>query len=763
MARKKNKKKNKKNKKQQKIEQQEIDFELEEDVRKLNPETKKSVLGVIFITLALVSLFAYFGAAGIAGTYIKEALISFLGIGFFIVPITFLMVAAALFKSLKTNFYLSMILGGVLFFFSFLGLIDVLSRSLSSSEDFAAGWVGFIVAYPFFNFFGFWVSVITFVASILISFALVFNVPIKLALKERREEAEEDEELEEDEEYEEEDLEEEDEEDEEEETGFISKAISNSKNSFEKLTKRSSEPKQEELDIKNSDTDSPKKASQSKTVSDFIVETHQRSYKLPPLSLLDKEKNKPSSGDVKSYSNLIKKTLKNFGINVEMGEINVGPTVTQYTLKPAQGIKLARIIALQNDLSLALAAHPLRIEAPIPGRSLVGIEIPNKVIAVVKLRELLDTPAFIESSPLTVSLGKDVSGNAQYADIEKMPHLLIAGATGSGKSVCVHSILNSLLFKNFPQMLKLLLVDPKRVELSAYNGIPHLLAPVITERKKAIAALNWAVKEMERRYQFLSEHDVRNIGSYNSKIAGKENENIMPYVVIVIDELADLMSESPREVEAAIVRLAQMSRAVGLHLIFSTQRPSVDVITGLIKANTPCRIALQVTSLVDSRTILDMSGAEKLLGNGDMLYLPQDASKPRRIQNAFISEKEVKKVTDYLKNEAILESNQDNDEMDSGSLNEALNRKKSTIDMDIDLDSFTSSDDKDDKLFEEAKNTVIEYQKASTSFLQRRLRVGYSRAARLIDALEDVGVVGPADGSKGREVYISKEEYENEE
>ncbi|MBI3671183.1 DNA translocase FtsK, partial [Candidatus Azambacteria bacterium] len=461
----------------------------------------------------------------------------------------------------------------------------------------------------------------------------------------------------------------------------------------------------------------------SKAVSDFIVETHQRSYKLPPLDLLDKESGKPSSGDVKSYAETIKRTLKNFGIEVEMSEVNVGPTVTQYTLKPAQGIKLAKIVALQNDLSLALAAHPLRIEAPIPGRSLVGIEIPNKVIAVVKLRELIDTPTFIEASPLTISLGKDVSGNARYADIEKMPHLLIAGATGSGKSVCVHTILNSLLYKNFPQMLKLLMVDPKRVELSAYNGIPHLLAPVINERRKAIAALNWAVKEMERRYEFLASHNVRNIGSYNSKVAGKADEKIMPYIVIVIDELADLMSESPREVEAAIVRLAQMSRAVGLHLIISTQRPSVDVITGLIKANIPCRIALQVTSLVDSRTILDMSGAEKLLGSGDMLYLPSDASKPRRIQNA------------------------------------ALERKQSTIDMDIDLDSYSSAGS-DDELFEEAKKIVVESRKASTSYLQRRLRIGYSRAARLIDMLEEDGVIGPADGAKQREIYMSKGETE---
>lgn len=776
MGRKKKKdnKSGKKSKETRKSKQEE--FDLEEDFTKkrhLHPETKKSVWGVVFFLLSIISLLAYFDLAGIAGQYIKSGLTALLGIGFFVVPITFLMVSIALFRSLKTNLYFSVVFGGVLFFLSFLGLIDVLSRSLSDNENFMAGWIGYFVSYPFYNFFGFWVSVVVFIATILISFAVIFNVPIRfLNLKSKEDEYLNEEYEEEDEEYEEEYEEgyDEDEYEQDKDTGFISKAINTSKKSVEKIknkvSKKSSE-ENDEQDSEKTETDKPKtKINPSKAVSDFIIETHQRSYKLPPIDLLDKEVGSPSSGDVDAYSELIKKTLKHFGIDVQMGEVNVGPTVTQYTLKPAQGVKLAKIIALQNDLALALAAHPIRIEAPIPGRSLVGIEIPNKVIAVVRLRELLSSPAFLESSPLTVALGKDVSGIARYSDIEKMPHLMIAGTTGSGKSVCLHTILISLLYKNFPQMLKFLMIDPKMVELSTYNGIPHLLAPVITKPEKAVSALNWAIKEMERRYEFLAEHNCRNIESYNSQATENDEESIMPYIVIVIDELADLMVVSAREVEAAIVRLAQMARAVGIHLILSTQRPSVDVITGLIKANMPCRIALQVKSIVDSRTILDMAGAEKLLGSGDMLYLSQDESKPRRIQNAFISEKEVKKVVEYLKNEAKKYEEEELCKGDgmSGDLKDALEKRKTTIDLDVDLDSFSSSKSAEDELYEEAKNIVISTQKASTSFLQRRLRIGYSRAARLIDMLEEEGVVSPSDGSsKGREVYIKPDENNNEE
>ncbi|MEK7120288.1 MAG: DNA translocase FtsK, partial [Patescibacteria group bacterium] len=378
-------------------------------------------------------------------------------------------------------------------------------------------------------------------------------------------------------------------------------------------------------------------------------------YPLPPLNLLEEDREVPSSGDTKAYSNIIKRTLETFGLSVEMAEINVGPTVTQYTLKPAQGVKLSKITSLQNDLALALAAHPIRIEAPIPGRSLVGIEVPNKSVARVRARNLLAEKTFFEHpSSLLFALGRDVMGGAVYANLAKMPHLLIAGATGSGKSVALHVVINSLLYRNSPRTLRFLIIDPKRVEMSAYKDLPHLIAPVVIEREKAIQSLRWAVKEMERRYEVLSEAGNRDIDSYNSQIinSGDDASLVLPYLVVVIDELADLMMSFPREVEGSVIRLAQMSRAVGIHLMISTQRPSVEVITGLIKANITSRIALQVATQVDSRTILDMSGAEKLLGNGDMLYLAGDTSKPRRIQGAFISDEEVKKVVDYWKGSA---------------------------------------------------------------------------------------------------------------
>ncbi|MEK7066358.1 MAG: DNA translocase FtsK, partial [Patescibacteria group bacterium] len=377
-----------------------------------------------------------------------------------------------------------------------------------------------------------------------------------------------------------------------------------------------------------------------------------RSYTPPPLSLLDRDRGKPEVGDIKANANIIKRTLQKFGINVEMDEVSIGPSVTRYSLKPAEGVKVSRIVALQNDLALALAAHPIRIEAPIPGKSLVGIEIPNSIKTTVGLGTILANDEYqLSNKPLLVSLGKSIPGKCYFGNMEKMPHLLIAGATGSGKSVTIHSIITSLLFRNSPDHMKFMMIDPKRVELTMYNKIPHLLAPVITDPKKTILALKWAAKEMDRRYDVLEAEKVRDIESYHQNILGNkksskakeigdgEEENIetMPYIIIVIDELADIMQSYPRELESAIVRLAQMSRAVGIHLILSTQRPSVNVITGLIKANIPARIALQVASQIDSRTILDTGGAEKLLGAGDMLYIGAEMSKPIRLQSPFIS------------------------------------------------------------------------------------------------------------------------------
>ncbi|MEX0690169.1 MAG: DNA translocase FtsK, partial [Candidatus Paceibacterota bacterium] len=467
--------------------------------------------------------------------------------------------------------------------------------------------------------------------------------------------------------------------------------------------------------------------------------SHAGDYKFPPLSLLASKIEKPTIGDLRANANIIKRTLDSFGIPVEMGEIQVGPTVTRYTLKPAEGVKLSKILALSSDLSLSLAAHPLRIEAPIPGKALVGIEVPNKAAAIVRLGSLLAYPEFQKAGKLAIILGRDVSGDPVIGNIDKMPHLLVAGATGSGKSIAIHTIIQSLLFKNSPKDLRMIMVDPKRVELSVYNGIPHLISPVITENKKAIGALNWAINEMDERYEALLSAGARDIKSYNKK----NPKDSLPYILIVIDELADLMATYSREVEGAIIRLAQMARATGIHIIVSTQRPSVEVITGLIKANITSRIALQVASQIDSRTILDMAGAEKLLGNGDLLFISSESSKPKRVQGAFITEKEIKDVVNYIEdnNEVALDDNMD------------IEEDKEGLRPSIDFEKF-SNDEDGDELYDEAVEVIRNAGKGSASLLQRRLRVGYARAARLLDMMEEAGIVGPPDGSKPRDVFL---------
>jgi S-DNA-T family DNA segregation ATPase FtsK/SpoIIIE len=460
----------------------------------------------------------------------------------------------------------------------------------------------------------------------------------------------------------------------------------------------------------------------------------------PSLDLLQATGSKADAGDVKANAAIIQQTLESFGINVQMAEVNVGPTVTQYTFTPPAGVKLNKITGLDTNLALSLAAHPIRIEAPIPGKSAVGVEIPNKSIAMVRLRGVIESPEWKkETAPLTFALGRDVSGIPMFTDLAKMPHMLIAGATGSGKSAMINAFLTSLLYRNSPNDMKLILVDPKRVELGLYNDIPHLLTPVIVEPEKTISALKWAVAEMERRYKLLAEVGNRNIVEYNKA----HKDDAMPYIVIVIDEMADLMVLAAADVESLIVRLAQMARAIGIHLVLATQRPSVDVITGIIKANIPARLAFSVASQVDSRTILDQMGAEKLLGKGDMLFMSPEFMKPRRIQGAFLEEKEVKAITDYLRT------------VRQPQYNEEVLAQKVSIGGKSVGGGGGDMGEPDDDMFAEAAEAVFRAGKASASMLQRRLRIGYARAARLLDLLEERGIIGPADGARPRDVLIS--------
>ena len=467
----------------------------------------------------------------------------------------------------------------------------------------------------------------------------------------------------------------------------------------------------------------------------------------PSMDLLEasKETATVNQADLKRKADLIKAKLEQFGIAVSMQEVHVGPTVIQYTLKPADGVKLSKIMSLKNDIALALAAPAVRIEAPIPGKSLVGIEIPSSTRSTVHLREMMETQDFVsEKSKLKIALGRDVSGKSMVADLAKMPHLLIAGATGSGKSVGLNSFLLSLLYNNSPRELKFIMIDPKQVELSTYNGLPHLLTPVITDPEKAATALRWAVAEMNRRYKVCADSGHRNIADYN---ADKKTAEKMPKIVVVIDELADLMMTAQKEVEASICRIAQMARAVGMHLIVATQRPSVDVITGLIKANIPARIAFTVASNVDSRTILDGIGAEDLLGNGDMLYLSGTMGKPIRIQGIYVSSKEIERVTNRLK----LTSEGPDFSHDITSKEVARQPVQGVPNAPDEAKS-------DEELMEAALDCLKKNRKAaSTSSLQRYLRIGYSRAARIIDMLEEAGYIGPAQGSKPREVYVREE------
>jgi DNA segregation ATPase FtsK/SpoIIIE, S-DNA-T family len=687
----------------------------------IQKETFHTILGVVALVATLFLLLSAFGVAGPVGDLLFKLLKFLFGIGYYILPVVFVILAVSLFQPKERNFAVPQLAGSLILFLSGLAIVSLLFPT-------QGGKLGGLLARPLFSLFGLYVSLIILIALIVISFLVIFDTSIKLDMLYlwrkigKKNEGENTlipvEAL------------------------AIEKAVEKAEANIQPTTDNRRQKEQEEKGAKQNFNEA------------FVPMITKRSGKAwvpPPLSLLEKDRGKPGVGDIKANANLIKRTLQNFGIVVEMDEISIGPSVTRYALKPAEGVKLSKILGLQNNLELALAAHPVRIEAPIPGKSLVGIEVPNTAKSMIGLGSLLDEDGYTKSDkPLLVSLGRDISGNSHFENLGKMPHLLIAGATGSGKSVTIHAIINSLIFRNPPENLKFIMIDPKRVELTLYNNIPHLLTPVITDPKKAILSLKWAAKEMERRYEILEKESVRDIDSYHKNVflpklkKASEDEQLdpMPYIVVVIDELADLMQSYPRELEAAVVRLAQMSRAVGIHLILSTQRPSVNIITGLIKANVPARIALQVSSQIDSRTILDTSGAEKLLGAGDMLYLSGDMGKPKRIQSAFIGEKEVKDVAQYLRD----------------TYRDELQNEINLTDAAISPNAIfsTSFDDEDpgddDELYEEAREIVMQAGKASTSFLQRKLKVGYARAARLIDLLEERGVVGPGSGAKPREV-----------
>lgn len=682
---------------------------------RLHPETKKSIWAVILFGIALILLLAGFQNAGPAGNFLYDIFRSLFGWGYYLLPLILAVMGGVFLTSERRKIYGITFFGAGLFVLSGLGLIDVLSPN-------NGGFVGKAVG-ALESLFGYTAAIIVILIMLIVSFLVTLNLPIKIKKREKGwvvEEESEEEAIEEDEAEEE----------------------AEPEPTVEEVEEEEVEP--EEVTVEPTIKEKIAAAMTGKPKKESVAVPMDKDYVFPPLDLLRSSVEKPTSGDLRANANIIKRTLESFGIMVEMGEINVGPKVTRFTLKPAEGVKLSRITALNQDLALALAAHPIRIEAPIPGKSLVGIEVPNKAAAVVRLGSLINYPEFGESGPLSFAVGRDVTGEPMFANIAKMPHLLVAGSTGSGKSVTIHSIILSLLYKNSPKMLKLIMIDPKRVELSVYSGIPHLIAPVVTQSKKSMGVFRWALNEMDKRYEMFERAGSRDLASYNKK----NPSETLPYVVIVVDELADLMSTYGKEVEGSIVRLAQMARATGIHLILSTQRPSVEVVTGLIKANIPARIALQVASQIDSRTILDMSGAEKLLGGGDMLVAAGD--KPKRIQGAFVSEEEIHKVAEFIR-----EQNQDiiGEEV-------SFDAKPSTEEGgsgDGMFDAF-SGDDSEDDLLEQAIEVVVQAEKASASLLQRRLKVGYARAARLLDIMEEKGIVGPSKGANPREVFLKEGE-----
>lgn len=670
----------------------------------LSADAKREITAIILITLAILILLASVGFAGSFGRSTLNFLKILIGLAAYLLSLALVLVAWVLFQPDRFKFKGNNLIG-LSAFFVFLAALLTVAMQRSSQFDLAAsknqgGLVGFGLAQAVLPFLNRPVAMIVLIALLLISLVIATNTRIKTVFGKFKQ-------------------------------VFLRAEPEDGVKIHDPAAAIASR-----LPIRG--TLRADKNAQAKDES-ALTSSGDTSWQLPDLDLLESNSTRADAGNVKENVKIIADTLGQFGIDVTMEDVNIGPTVTQYTLKPSSGVKLNKITTLDRDLALALAAHPIRIEAPIPGKSQVGVEVPNKKIAMVRLHDLLASKEMqAAKSKLEFVMGRDVSGEAALADLSQMPHLLIAGATGSGKSVMINTLITSLLYRNSPADLKLILVDPKRVEMTFYNDVPHLLSPVIVEPDKTISALKWAVAEMERRYRLFADTGNKGIIDYNQRA----KDDRMPYIVVVIDELADLMMVAAKDVEALIVRLAQMGRAAGVHLVIATQRPSVNVITGTIKANIPARIALSTTSQVDSRTIIDQSGAEKLLGKGDMLFLNPEVSKPKRIQVAFVSNKEIESVAKFLRSQG---QPQYNEEVLTQTVKHGAGGAMGGGDF---------GGGGDDELFEQAVEVVLQRGRASASDLQRRLRVGYSRAARLMDMLEEQGVIGPPDGARPREVLI---------
>lgn len=700
-----------------------------EDEIVVSDDVRESVMAIALVAVGAVLLLSFFGMAGKVGDSIDTFLSNIVGLARIVVPLLFFALGASVVIGDRRLITVRNIFSLVAFLVAFDGLLNLVFASGVTDSAVVAkygGQLGLLVSSALVGATGALAAFVIAGALLLVSMITMFNASLRtlllpaiamLRMVRRPKGAEDEEEPEEDEETFEERRARETTEDEDEEMA--------EEEDEEEAPKTKEEKRKEKVDEDLAPYVPP---------AELVMTTSERRKIDVPFDLLDDRSSDAKAGDIDRNKEVIVKTFGQFGIAMEMVDVKVGPTVSQYAVRPATGVKLARIIALQNDLALSLAAHPIRIEAPIPGKSLVGIEVPNQTIGRVCLRELLESKEFSHrKTSFTVPIGKDISGLAQLLQVERAPHMLVAGATGSGKSVCLNTIILSLLYQNGPDDLKLIMVDPKRVELGVYAGIPHLLVPPIVKVDEAINAMKWGVREMERRLDHLAKHGARDIDSYNAK--AKER---MPRIIIIIDELADLMSQNKRDIEAVIVRIAQMARAAGIHLILATQRPSVDVITGTIKANIPTRLAFAVASQVDSKTILDTAGADKLLGRGDMLMSSPEMSKPRRMQGAYLSEKEIERVVNFLKSESVPDYNY---QIIEGASSSGY--------------SGGNSDD-NDPLMEEAVAIVLESEKASTSFLQRRMKIGYSRAARIIDLMEQMGIIGAQDGAKPREILVSE-------